>query len=79
MTSDKADDASRDALNRGLDKEQQRLRDADKRSSQRAEESTGTEPDRPAASQEDAEQSDIAHLENPPQTEGPRERSNEGV
>jgi hypothetical protein len=78
MTSDKADDASRDALNRGLDKEQQRLRDADKRSSQRLEESTGTEPEQPATRQEKAEQ-DIAHLENPPQTEGPRERSNEGV
>jgi hypothetical protein len=78
MTSDKADDASRDALNRGLDKEQKRLRDADKRSSQRLEENTGTEPERPVTPQEDAEQ-DIAHLENPPQTEGPRERSNEGV
>jgi hypothetical protein len=78
MTSDKADDASRDALNRGLNKEQERLRDADKRSSQRAEESTGTEPERPATPPETTKQ-DIAHLENPPQTEGPRERSNEGV
>jgi hypothetical protein len=77
MTADKADDASRDALNRGLDEEKDRLRDADKRS-QHADPGEATDPERPTTPQETAEQ-DIAHLENPPQTEGPRERSNDGV
>jgi hypothetical protein len=77
MTSDKADDASRDALNRGLDKEEDRLRDAEKRS-QHTEPSEATDPERSTTPPKNAER-DLAHLENPPQTEGPRERSNDGV
>jgi hypothetical protein len=76
-----ADEGSRNderALNEGLQKEERRLRDPDRRPPRSMVESDASEPERPTTPQEDAEQ-DIAHLENPPQAEGPRERSNDGV
>jgi hypothetical protein len=71
-------DAETEARNRGLQEDEAQLRDADKRTPRRAAEQDQPEPERPTTPQE-AEQSDVAHLENPPQAEGPRERSNESV
>jgi hypothetical protein len=78
MTDRKNDDASKDAMNRGLDNEEERLRDADRRPPRRAVDSSASDPERATTPQEDEEQ-DIAHLENPPQAEGPRERNNDSV
>jgi hypothetical protein len=80
MGSDKDSKASRDAVNRGLQTEQDRLEDPDRRPPhhKRLVESDASEAERPTTIQEDSEQ-DIAHMENPPQAEGPRERSNDGV
>jgi hypothetical protein len=76
----KAEKASRDAMNRGLDKEQDRLEDPDRRPPHHEEMSPAdaSHAERPSTPQEDDEE-DIAHLENPPQAEGPRERSNKSV
>jgi hypothetical protein len=71
-------DAETEARNRGLKQDEAELRDPDKRTPRRAVEQDVPEPERPTTPQEDAE-SDVAHLENPPQSEGPRERSNDGV
>jgi hypothetical protein len=70
--------AERDTRNRGLQEEESRLRDAERRPPHRAADQDTPESERPVTPQEKAE-SDIAHLENPPQAEGPRERSNDGV
>lgn len=80
MGSDKADKASRETMNKGLQKEQDRLQDPHRRPPHhtRLSESDASDPERPTTPQEDSEQ-DIAHLENPPQAEGPRERTNRGV
>jgi hypothetical protein len=64
--------------NRGLKHEEQRLRDPENRPPHSTTETDAAEPERPTTPQEGAE-ADVAHLENPPQAEGPRERSNEGV
>jgi hypothetical protein len=74
---EKAKDAERDARNIGLEEEAKRLRDRDERSHGDME-SNASEPERPVTPAEDAE-ADIAHLENPPQAEGPRERNNDAV
>jgi hypothetical protein len=71
-------DAEKETRNRGLEQEEAQLRDPDKRAPRRAAEQDQPEPERVTTPQEKAE-SDVAHLENPPQTEGPRERSNESV
>lgn len=68
----------RDSLNRGLQEEEERLQDPERRPPHHDMEGEASEPERPAEPQEKADD-DIAHLENPPQTEGPRERSNEGT
>jgi hypothetical protein len=74
---EKAKDAERDARNIGLKEEAKRLRDKEDRTHGNIE-SDATAPERPVAPPEDAE-ADIAHLENPPQAEGPRERNNDAV
>jgi hypothetical protein len=68
-------DAESEARNRGLQEEEKRLRDPEQRPPHGALETDASEPERPETPQEVNEQ-DIAHLENPPQAEGPRERSN---
>lgn len=76
--SDSKKDAERDARNRGLQEEDRRLHDQDDRPPHGSMESDATEPERHVTPQEKEEQ-DIAHLENPPQSEGPRERNNDAV
>lgn len=71
-------DAETETRNQGLEQEEAQLRDPDKRAPRRAAEQDQPEPERPTPPQEES-QSDVAHLENPPQTEGPRERSNDSV
>lgn len=71
-------EAARETRNRGLKEEDHRLHDADKRTPHRTVEQNSPEPERLTTPQEDAEQ-DIGNLENPPQAEGPRERSNHAV
>jgi len=73
-----ADDAERSTRNDALQKEDRHLHDPDKRTPRHAAEQDGPEPERLTTPQEDAEQ-DVAHLENPPQAEGPRERNNDAV
>ena len=70
--------AARDTINRGLKEEDHRLHEPDERTPRRAVEQNAPEPERPTTPAEDAEQ-DISQLENPPQTEGPRERNNNAV
>lgn len=69
--------AEAEVRNRGLKEEEKRLHDQQGRPPHSAMETDASEPERPTTEQEKSEQ-DIAHLENPPQAEGPRERSNEG-
>jgi hypothetical protein len=71
-------DAERSARNEGLKQDDQRLQDPAQRSPHTAAKQGPPEPERPITPQEDAEQ-DLARLENPPQTEGPRERNNDAV
>jgi hypothetical protein len=74
--SDKAPDAAeRDTRNRGLEEEEKRQHDTDAHPPNRAVEHDTVKP----ASKAEDDADDIAHLENPPQTDGPRERSNDGV
>jgi hypothetical protein len=75
---DKAKDAERETRNRGLQEEDERLRDPEQRPPHSAIETDATEPERPAAAEKKPTE-DLAHLENPPQTEGPREKSNDAV
>jgi hypothetical protein len=77
MSNDKKD-AERDARNRGLQEEEKRLHDADQRPPHSDMETDASEPERPVNTQE-VEDDDIARLENPPQADGPRERSNDSV
>jgi hypothetical protein len=75
-----ADEANKNderALNQGLDEEEQRLRDPERRPPRGGVQSDASEPE-PTTPKKAADE-DVANLENPPQTEGPRERSNEGV
>jgi hypothetical protein len=76
--SEKNESGAKDARNRGLKEEEERLRDPASRPPHGETETDTPEPERPAPVQKD-EEADIAHLENPPQTEGPRERSNDSV
>jgi hypothetical protein len=75
---ERSKDTERDARNRGLQEEDRRLHDPEERPPHSTMETDASEPERPETPQEKAE-TDVAHLENPPQAEGPRERSNEGV
>jgi hypothetical protein len=74
---EKSKDAERDARNIGLQEEAKRLRDTEDRTHGDIE-SDSTAPERPVKAPEEGEK-DLAHLENPPQVEGPRERSNDAV
>lgn len=71
-------DAGASARNRGLEEEDKRLRDPEQRTPRRSVEQKAPEPERPTTPQED-QAGAIEHLENPPQAEGPRERSNDAV
>lgn len=71
-------DAERTTRNRGLQEAEKRQHDPDQRTPHRAVEQNAPEQQHPATPDEKSEQ-DIAQLENPPQSEGPRERSNNGV
>jgi hypothetical protein len=64
--------------NRGLQEEEKRQNDPDSRTTHRKAEQSAPEPERPPTPDETSDQ-DIAQLENPPQAEGPRERSNDAV
>jgi hypothetical protein len=75
---DSEEQAERDTRNRGLKDDEKRLRDPEERAPHSSMETDASEPERPVTPLEDAEQ-DIAHLENPPQAEGPRERNNDAV
>lgn len=74
----KTPDAERATRNRGLQEEDERLHDPDRRTPHRAVEQDAPEPER-TVTPDEVSSEDIAQLENPPQAEGPRERSNEGV
>jgi hypothetical protein len=67
-------DAERTTRNRGLEETEKRQRDPDQHTPHRA-----VEQNAPPAAPDEKSDEDIAHLENPPQSEGPRERSNNGV
>lgn len=70
-------DAERDTRNQGLKEEERQLHDPDERTPHGAEDDDVPAPKRPGTPAEDSD--DIAHLENPPQSDGPRERSNDSV
>lgn len=78
MAERKGQEAERETRNRGLQEEDERQHDPDKRTPHRAIEQSAPEQERPTTPDEEANE-DIAQLENPPQAEGPRERSNDGV
>ncbi|HSJ10457.1 MAG TPA: hypothetical protein VK928_11110 [Longimicrobiales bacterium] len=70
-----ADAAERNTRNEALQNEDDKLHDPDQRTPHRAvDRSTPARQDTPDVAKED-----IANLENPPQTEGPRERNNDAV
>ncbi|HEX2167028.1 MAG TPA: hypothetical protein VHG09_07275 [Longimicrobiales bacterium] len=71
-------DAERDTRNRGLQEEEKRQHDPEKRTPHRAIEQDAPEQERPTTPDEESNE-DIAQLENPPQAEGPRERNNDAV
>lgn len=71
-------DAERTTRNRGLQETEKRQHDPDQRAPHRAVEQDAPEQERKVTPDEKSDQ-DIAQLENPPQSEGPRERSNNGV
>jgi hypothetical protein len=75
---DRTTDAERSTRNRGLEEAEKRQRDPNRRAPHRAAEQEHPEQERAATPDEKSDQ-DIAQLENPPQSEGPRERSNNGV
>jgi hypothetical protein len=70
-------DATRDALNRGLQDEEENLHDPDARPPHAEPEEDAATRTRPAKTR--TEPGDVANLENPPQVDGPREESNDGV
>ena len=77
MADDKGNDDAA-TRNRGLEEEDKRLHDPDKRTPHRAVEQDAPEQERLTTPQEEQDQS-IEQLENPPQAEGPRERNNNAV
>jgi hypothetical protein len=66
--------AERATRNEALQNEDEKLHDPDQRTPHRAVDRNVPEQDHAPAAKED-----IANLENPPQTEGPRERNNNAV
>jgi hypothetical protein len=68
--------ALRDTRNRGLKKEQEQLSDPDHHTPR---EDDGGNPDRSAAKGDKAGPASKDQLTNPPQVEGPREKSNDMV
>lgn len=78
MADDKRSDADAATRNRGLQEEEKRLRDPEQRTPHRAVEQDAPEQERPTTPAEEVDQS-VSQLENPPQSEGPRERSNDAV
>ena len=75
---DTSSEAERETRNRGLQEEDKRQHDPDKRTPHRAIEQKTPEPERLTRQDEEADE-DIAQLENPPQAEGPREKNNDAV
>ena len=75
---DRTPASEKETRNRGLQEEDKRQHDPDKRTPHRAVEQDAPEQERPTTPDETQDE-DIAQLENPPQAEGPRERSNNGV
>lgn len=75
---DKSSEAERETRNRGLQEEDKRQHDPDKRTPHRAVEQDAPEPER-VTTQDEQGGADIAQLENPPQEEGPREKNNDAV
>lgn len=73
MTNEQAERQNRD---RALQHKEDTLHDPDEREPHRAVEHTEPGPSRAKG---DTEEQDIANLENPPQSDGPRERNNHGV
>jgi hypothetical protein len=71
-------DAERTTRNKGLQETEKRQHDPDKRTPHRAVEKDAPEQEHAVTPDEKSDQ-DMAHLENPPQSDGPRERSNNGV
>lgn len=78
MSDQKPDAAERDTRNRGLKEEEKRQHDPDKRTPHREVEHAQVKR-KPDPTPVEQDEDDIAHLENPPQSDGPRERSNDGV
>jgi hypothetical protein len=76
MTDRKTDSAERDTRNQGLQQEDKRLQDPEQRTPHRAVDQTAPGQERPSTPQKDES---IQQLENPPQSEGPRERNNDAV
>ncbi|HSJ24221.1 MAG TPA: hypothetical protein VK929_06095 [Longimicrobiales bacterium] len=68
----------KDARNQGLKEEEKRLRDPEERPPHSEVDDGPAETGKRPAPAEKSE-ADVANLENPPQTEGPRERGNDGV
>ncbi|HSK20626.1 MAG TPA: hypothetical protein VK912_15850 [Longimicrobiales bacterium] len=75
---DKSSEAERETRNRGLQEEDKRQHDPDKHAPHRAVEQDAPEQER-LTTQDEKDGEDIAQLENPPQSEGPREKSNDAV
>ena len=75
---DQSSEAERETRNRGLQEEDKRQHDPDKRTPHRAIEHDTPEQDR-TTTPDEVKGEDIAQLENPPQSEGPREKSNDAV
>ncbi|HSJ05871.1 MAG TPA: hypothetical protein VK936_04155 [Longimicrobiales bacterium] len=76
MTEERSGDP--ETVNRGLQEKDDRLADPDRRPPHSEPEGGAPGGDREGATKE-TPADDISRLENPPQTEGPRERSNDAV
>lgn len=68
----------RETVNRGLQEKDEQLADPERRPPHAEPDDDAPGGDRAGAPKEKPVD-DISRLENPPQTEGPRERSNDGV
>ena len=68
----------RETRNKGLDNAEEELRDPDKRTPHHSKEQSSPKTGHPTTAAE-KNAGDIANLENPPQSEGPRERNNDAV
>lgn len=75
---DQNSETERETRNRGLQEEDKRQHDPNKRTPHRAIEHDAPEQKR-TTTPDEGQGDDIAQLENPPQSEGPRERNNDAV